>query len=113
MTTSSHRATAPEPLPEELRGLFWEYDFDDLSWEEDRDLIFRRVLSDGPWEMVQWLQRRAGDPAVREWIREHRGRPLSREQLRFWQLILDLPDAEVDAWLKAREQDPWERRWAR
>jgi hypothetical protein len=49
---------------------------------------------------------------MREWIRERRGRALSRKQLRFWQLILGLPEAEVDAWLEAREQDPWERRWA-
>jgi len=112
MTSSSHRATASEPLPETLRVLFWEYDFEDLSWEEDRDLIFRRVLSEGPWEAVQWLRRRAGDSAVRHWIREHGGRPLSPRQLRFWQLILDLPEAEVDAWVETRRSDPWERRWA-
>lgn len=110
MTPSIRRAPASEPLPDALRGLFWEYDFEDLSWDEDRDLIFRRVLSDGPWEMVQWLRRRAGDAALREWIRERRGRPLSRRQLRFWQLILELPEAEVNAWLEAREPNPWERR---
>jgi hypothetical protein len=49
---------------------------------------------------------------VRDWIRQHRGRSLSRRQLRFWQLILDLPREEVDAWLEAREPDLWERRWA-
>jgi hypothetical protein len=112
MSSSYYRAATSEPLPESLRGLFWEYDFDDLSWEEDRDLIFRRVLAEGPWETVQWLRCRAGDSAMREWIRERRGRALSRKQLRFWQLILGLPEAEVDAWLEAREQDPWERRWA-
>lgn len=110
MTSPSQPDTAAAPLPESLRGLFWEYDFDDLSWQEDRHLIFRRVLSAGPWETVQWLRRRAGDRAIREWIRENRGRPLSRRQLRFWQLVLDLPSEEVDAWLDAREGDPWERR---
>lgn len=104
--------TAGEPLPEALSGLFWEYDFDDLSWEEDRDLIFRRVLAAGSWDSVQWLRRRAGDAAVRDWLREHRGRSLSRRQLRFWQLILDLPAEEVDRWLEARGPDPWELRWA-
>jgi hypothetical protein len=112
MSVHQNSATAPNPLPELLRGLFWEYDFEDLSWQEDRDLIFRRVLSSGPWESVQWLRRRAGDDAVRDWIRRHRGRSLSRRQLRFWQLILDLPPEEVDAWLEEREPDVWERRWA-
>lgn len=111
MALSADRASPLEPLPEALRGLFWEYDFDELSWDEDRDLILRRVLSDGPWEMVQWLRRRAGDSAVRDWIRQRRGRGLSRRQLRFWQLVLDLPETEVDAWLAARAPDPWERRW--
>ncbi|MFP3941372.1 MAG: DUF6922 domain-containing protein [Thermoanaerobaculia bacterium] len=113
MTAPSPPTELPsEPLPGSLRGLFWEYDFDSLSWEQDRDLIFRRVLVDGPWEAVQWLRRRVGDAALRAWIREHRGRGLSRRQLRFWQLVLDLPEEEVDAWLEPRRGDPWERRWA-
>jgi len=110
MTSVSHRTGDAEPLPESLRGLFWEYDFDDLSWSEDRDLVFSRVLSAGPWEAVRWLRRRAGDEALREWLRARRGRGLDRRQLRFWQLILELPGDEVDGWLAAREPDPWERR---
>lgn len=103
-------AGEPERLPEALRPLFWEYDFDLLSWQEDRDLVFERVLADGPWEEVRWLWRRVGDEALRQWLRARRGRPLSRRQLRFWQLMLDLPAAEVDGWLAARDPDPWERR---
>lgn len=103
-------STAARALPEELRGLFWEHDFDRLSLARDRDLIFRKVLADGPWPAVQWLRRQAGSDAIRLWIEERRGRPLSRKQLRFWQLILGLPPAEVDAWLAARENDPWEGR---
>ena len=112
MTSQADKDTSAGPLPEALRGLFWEYEFDELSWEEDRNLIFKRVLSVGPWDTVLWLRRRAGDAVVRNWIREHRGQWLSRRQLRFWQLILDLPHEEVDAWLEAREPDVWERRWA-
>lgn len=112
MPTPPIPETPSAPLPESLRGLFWEYDFESLSWDEDRDLIFRRVLAEGRWEAVQWLRSRVGDSELRAWIREHRGRGLSRRQLRFWQLILDLPEEEVDAWLEARRGDPWERRWA-
>lgn len=97
-------------LPELLRGLFWEYPFDELSWEEDRDLVIGRVLARGPWETVQWLRREVGDEAVREWIERARGRGLSRRQLRFWQLILELPGEEVDGWLEEREPDVWEHR---
>jgi hypothetical protein len=110
MEVLSHRPAAAEPLPELLRGLFWEYDFDRLSWTSDRDLVLRRVLSEGPWEAVLWLRRRAGDEVLRQWILAHRGRGLDRRQLRFWQLILDLPGDEVDRWLAGREPDPWEHR---
>lgn len=113
MTSVSHRAGASEPLPELLRALFWEYDFDELSWAADRDLVFARVLSEGPWEAVRWLRRQAGDEALREWIRARRGRGLDRRQLRFWQLVLDLPAEEVDGWLAARQPDPWEDRCRR
>lgn len=97
-------------LPEELRSLFWEHEFDRLSWTEDRDLIFRKVLADGPWPAVQWLRQQGGDDAIRSWIEEHRGRGLDKKQLRFWQLILELPAERVDGWLLERAGNPWERR---
>ncbi len=110
MTSRSQKSPERTPLPEPLRELFWDYSFDELSWEEDRDLIIGRVLCEGPWDTVQWLRRELGDGAVREWIERARGRGLSRRQLRFWQLILELPAEEVDAWLAAREPDLWEQR---
>lgn len=99
-----------ERLPEALRPLFWEHDFDAVDWREDRDLIIERILAAGPWEAVRWLWRQVGDEGLRGWLRQRRGRPLNRRQLRFWQLVLDLPGDEVDGWLAAREPDPWERR---
>lgn len=110
MTSRSEQSDAKTALPEHLRELFWEYPFDELSWEEDRDLVIGRVLSRGPWETVQWLRQELGDEVVRGWIERALGRGLSRRQLRFWQLILELPPQEVDAWLEAREPDLWEHR---
>jgi|GEM_PF-1311244 len=83
-------------LPESLRPLFWDCDFDALSWEA-----------------VQWLRRELGDAGLRVWILERRGRGLSPPQLRFWELILDLDKTEVDRWLAERKGDPWHERTRR
>ncbi|MCA1849978.1 MAG: hypothetical protein LC672_02710, partial [Acidobacteria bacterium] len=34
-------------LASELRRLFWEYDFDALSWERDNHFITKRILTHG------------------------------------------------------------------
>jgi len=100
----------PQPLPDFLGNLFWEYDFADLDRQEDHDLIVGRILTRGSWDAVRWLRREEGEEAIRGWIERTHGRPLDRRRLRYWQLVLDLPGDEVDAWLAAREPDVWERR---
>ena len=40
-------APAGGPLPDLLQPFFWDYEFQDLSWEQDRDLIIRRCLEAG------------------------------------------------------------------
>jgi hypothetical protein len=97
-------------LPDLLRPLFWEYDFGALTWEADRDLIMARVLASGGWEAVRWLRSRVGDSELRDWIERRRGRGLSRQQLRFWELILGLPRRQVDAWLVEEGRQIWHDR---
>ena len=104
--------TSVPALPEELRKLFWDHDFDRLNWDSDHDLITHRILASGPWEAVRWLRRELGDARLRSWILNRQGRGLSPQQLRFWQLILGLPAAQVDGWLAAAATDPWHRRQA-
>jgi hypothetical protein len=94
-------------LPAELAHLFWEYDPKKLSWTADRDLIVGKILSRGTWNDIRWLRRTATDATLRRWIRRARGRGLSPQQIRYWQLILDLPGDEVEAWLS----DPARRIW--
>ncbi len=111
------RSTAEPPekqatgLPSALAGLFWDVAPGELSWQRHRDYIAERVLAEGSWDAITWLREELGDPALRELIRRKRGRLLSRPQLRFWQLILDLPEAEVDAWLAAPGRSIWDRRY--
>jgi len=97
------------PLPAMMRPLFWEYNFRSLSWEKDRNLIVSRILSAGTWQTVCWLRARIGDADLSQWIIRRRGRGLSPKQLRFWELVLDLPHDEVDLWLVNGDQTYWRR----
>ena len=99
-------------LPEQFRSLFWDHDFAALDWRRDREFVIGRVLEAGSWDAISWLRREAGDAAISDWIQRHRGRSLSSEQLRFWQLILDLPAESVDLWLQSPERRIWEGRGA-
>lgn len=111
--SSLEQASAPDArasLPDAVRALFWEYDAATLSWASDRSLIIERVLTAGGWDAITWLRTQAGDAALRVWLIEHEGAALSPRQLRFWQLVLDLPPRRVDAWIEARRSSVWEGR---
>ena len=97
-------------LPKRLRPLFWDHDFDDLTWKADTDLIIGRILAVGDWESVQWLRRRLPKPDLRDWIERRHGAGLSAKQLRFWELILELPHRLVNTWLADPGRQVWEGR---
>lgn len=101
-----------EHIPEAVQALISERLERELSWPRDRDFIVERVLSHGNWDAIQWARARVGDEAIRELIVSSRGRRLSPRQLRFWQVILDLPSDDVDRWISARERREWDRRTA-
>jgi len=98
------------PLPEELRALFWDQDFDRLRWPEDADAVTARILAVGGFAAMAWLRRTVGDAGLREWIVRRQGRGIDGRRLRYWQIILDLPAAEVDRWLRAPGRRIWEAR---
>lgn len=97
-------------LPESLRSLFWDCDFDSLRLGEYDDFVIRRVLDRGDWESIRWLRRTLGDSAVRQWFLAKHGGGLEPAKLRFWELILDLPKDEADEWVRQARSLPWNRR---
>jgi len=96
-------------LPDSLKKLFWDYDFKDITWEKDRDLIISRILSYGSYKDIKWLVRKLGTDELRCWITVRKGRGLDARQLRFWELVLDLPHEQVNTWLEDRDW-VWDRR---
>jgi hypothetical protein len=97
-------------LPERLRPFFWDYPFSRLSMEEDRDLVIHRILSDGSWDAVRWLRREVGDQELRQWLISHRGRGLTARQLRFWEIVYDLPARQVNEWVRNVRESVWGKR---
>ena len=104
--------TPEDAWPSVVRSLFWEYGTADLNWTDDHDLIIRRVLTEGNHHALQWLRSQVGDASLRKWLLKRSGDHLSPKQLRFWELILDLPTEEVDVWVGARRHSIWHLRTA-
>lgn len=97
-------------LPNLLRPFFWDYDFNALTWEEDRALVIKRILTSGDWNAINWLRSHIGDESLKEWIQQHQGDGLSPRQLRFWELVLGIPHRQVNAWLSMERRNTWEKR---
>lgn len=110
MRRSGTSERAGEPLPKRFTPLFWDYDFERLSWPEDRELIMRRVLAEGDWETIRWLRQRTTDAVLRQWIERRQGRGLDAKRLRLWEVILGLPHPQVTRWLAAPARRVWDRR---
>ncbi len=106
-------SSASPGIPESVNAILWEYDAGTLDWTTDRDLIIGRVLSHGTWDDISWLRDRLGDDALRLWIEVHEGGGLSPRQLRFWEIIVDLPSRRVDAWVTRLRSSIWEGRATR
>jgi len=100
----------PVNIPASTLALFWEYPAGTITFERNRDLVMEKVLSRGGWEDVQWLRSVAGDNAILDWLLRTKGRALERAQIRFWQLVLDIPSEEADAWLSIPDREIWDRR---
>ena len=97
-------------MPEDFGRLFWEYDFKTISWERDRDLVIDKILTRGDWHAIRWLRDNLGDIALKEWIIHRRGRSLTKAQLRFWELVLAIPTAMVNEWLRSPARQTWDNR---
>jgi len=97
-------------LPAEITHLFWEYDPRKLRWPRDRDLVLSKILTRGTWNDIRWLRGTVSDDELRAYLLRTRGRGLSPQQLRYWQLMLDLPGEEVDRWLAEPGRQIWHGR---
>jgi len=103
---------APHEMPPSVRDLFWDFTPGTIWLERHREFVLERVLSHGTWDATCWLRRHVGDDELRDWIGRTRARKLSPRQARFWQVILDLPEATLREWLSDEGRQVWDRRIA-
>ena len=96
--------------PDFLERFFWDYEFRELTWKDDSDLITSRLLRAGDWRSISWLREQTTDDELRTWLLEHKGGGLSPRQLRYWQVVLELPSRQVDRWVRSSMENPWGRR---
>ena len=97
-------------LPKNLKAFFWDYDFNLLSWQTDKDLIVSRILAHGDWQSILWLRKKIDNEELRDWIIKRQGRGLEPRQLRFWELMLELPHRLVNSWISNQKQGIWHQR---
>ena len=110
MSGESAKEEKVTTLPRFLKPIFWEYDFEDMSWEADKDIIVFKILSSGDWNSVRWLRSQLGPDQLRQWLLAKRGRGLDPTRIRFWELVLDLPRQVADDWLESADGGVWEGR---
>jgi len=110
---TENRNIAKKNLPVRMKPFFWDYPFRRLRMDKDRDLIIKRLLDQGDWEAVEWLRARLSDRELRNWFLSCRGAGLSPRKLRFWQLVLDLPERDVNDWLRSKTRQVWDQRAVR
>src|SRR5262249_11744258 len=97
-------------LPRFLEKLFWQYKFESLHWPENRDLVIRQILCEGDRKAVEWLRSRVSDDKLRDWLMGNRGKHLSVRDIRFWQFMLEIPEAVVIEWLSNPARQIWDNR---
>lgn len=82
-------------LPDALRWLFWEVDFDSLDSSEHPNYILARVLESGGIADVRWAVRTYGYDRIHQFFREVGHPELSARTLNFWRAFFN---AEEEAW---------------
>jgi hypothetical protein len=97
-------------LPAALARLFWDHPVHELDLGRDRDLIVRRVATEGGLREIRMLRSRVGDEVIREVILRTGARGLSPQRIRFWQLLLDVPAGRADSWVRVARSGTWARR---
>jgi len=81
------------PLPEFLRPLFWEVDFDRLRVQGHERYVIERVLEYGDLPEVKWMLGHFARQEIVQTLRRSRG--LSPKSANFWAFILGVPSEEI------------------
>ncbi len=80
-------------LPEILRPLFWDADWNCIDFQRNRTAIIERVLNLGNEEQLTWLLKNVAEEEIRSVVSS--SRRLSRKTARCWQNYFGLKEEEM------------------
>lgn len=90
-------------IPDELRWLFWNADFEALDCDAHADGVLARVVEHGDLVAVRWALGHFGPERIHRFFRDVGHPELSMRTLAFWRAFFDAEDEE---WAQA---PPWRR----
>jgi hypothetical protein len=90
---TSDSAGHPTRLPEMLRPLFWDADWEALDFDRNRTAVIERILNFGDEKQLKWLLSQTGPDEIRAVITT--SRRLSRKTARCWQNFFGLREEEM------------------
>lgn len=69
--------------------------------------MVRRVLAEGGWNDFRALRSRLSDDVIRQVLVDSEARGLTPARIRFWQLVLDIPARQANAWVRVARAGTW------
>ena len=100
------RIPPPSLWPAEVRNLFWDSDPEAIRPGRHRAFIMQRILEAGGHAALGWLRETVTEDELKRHIEGRAGRGLSPRRLRYFELILNLKNSQVTAWIRRRGLTP-------
>lgn len=93
-------------IPKEWHKYFWEVKPENVDLDKSPYYVIGRVLEHGNLEAVRRLRRYYGDAYLKEFLLTTNARVLSKQTMRFWQVILNLSPEECEQISSLRNKNP-------
>ena len=106
IATRSAPFPAFEGWPPDVRRLFWDRARDSIRPGAHRPFVIQRILSVGGVIPIGWLMSLVSGEELRRHLEAHRGREIAPRRLRYLELVLGLPKAEVSGWIRRQNRSP-------
>lgn len=79
---------SPQSIPSSLATFFQEYEFSELSIQEDANLIIQRTLEFGDWDEIRWLFEVYRAARIRTFLRHLGERSLRPPTFNYWRQLM-------------------------
>ena len=94
MNGTEKTADKPTSLPDMLRPLFWDADWEALDFDINRTVVIERILNFGDEKQLKWLLSVTAPGEIRAVVAT--SRRLSRKTARCWQNYFGLREEEME-----------------